>query len=104
MDCCRKILQPPSVVKFTFLYSSRYLIYLNNKKHTVQNTDSEFISNVFIVRKDRLDTDENKFYLSVDILSPEKKNFPLKSYLPIYLLPFQTLTSTAKSSVVAMQR
>ena len=31
-------------------------------------------------------------------------NFPLKSDLLIYWLPFQILTSTAKSSVVIMQR
>ena len=49
LDCCRKILQPPNVVKFIFLYNSWYLIYLNNKNHTVQITDFEFISNVFIV-------------------------------------------------------
>ena len=44
-----KILQPPNVVKFIFLYNSRYLIYLNNKNHKVHITDFEFISNVFIV-------------------------------------------------------
>ena len=47
-DCCRKILQPPNVVKFMFLYNSQYLIYLNNKNHKVQINDFEFISYVFI--------------------------------------------------------
>ena len=65
-------------------------------------------------RTDRIDIDENKFCLSIDILSPKKYhtlNFPLKPYLLIYyilpiyyMLPFQTLTSTAKGSVVTMQR
>ena len=56
LDCCRKILQPPNVAKFIFLYNSRYLIYSNNKNHKVQITDFEFISNVFIVSdgQDRL--------------------------------------------------
>ena len=45
LDCCRKILQPPNVVKFIFSYNSRYLIHLSNKNHKVQT----FISNVFIV-------------------------------------------------------
>ena len=49
LDLCRKLLQPPNVVKFIFLYNSRYLIYLNNKNHKVKITDFEFISNVFIV-------------------------------------------------------
>ena len=45
-DCCRKILQPPNVVKFIFLCNSRYLIYLNNKNHKVKITDFEFISSI----------------------------------------------------------
>ena len=48
LDCCRKILQPPNVVKFMFLCNSRYLTYLDNKDHKVQITDFGFISNVFI--------------------------------------------------------
>ena len=31
LDCCRKILQPPNVAKFIFLYNSQYFIYLNKK-------------------------------------------------------------------------
>ena len=55
---------------------------------------------------DRIDIDENKFFLSIDILSPKNNtlNLPLKSYLLIYWLSFQTLTSTAKSNVLTMQR
>ena len=55
---------------------------------------------------DRIDIDENKFFLSTDILSPKNNtlNLPLKSYLLIYWLSFQTLTSTAKSNVLTMQR
>ena len=49
LDCCRKILQPPNVVKLMSLYNSWYLIYLNNKNNKVQITDFEFINNVFIV-------------------------------------------------------
>ena len=49
LDSCRKILQPPTVVKFIFLSISCYLIYLNNKNHELQITDLEFISSVFIV-------------------------------------------------------
>ena len=33
----------------------------------------EFICNVFIVLTDRIDVDENKVCLSIDILSPKKK-------------------------------
>ena len=49
LDCYRKILQPPNVVKFIFLHNSWYLIYLNNTNHTAQITDFEFISNAFIM-------------------------------------------------------
>ena len=55
---------------------------------------------------DRIDINENKFCLSIDILSKKKSNtlnVPLKSYPLMYWLPFQTLTSTAKSSVVTTQ-
>ena len=54
-------------------------------------------------RTDRTDIDENKFFLSIDILSNNTLNLPLKSYLLIYWLSFQTLTSTTKSNVVTMQ-
>ena len=54
-------------------------------------------------RTDRTDIDENKFFLSIDILSNNTLDLPLKSYLLIYWLSFQTLTSTTKSNVVTMQ-
>ena len=56
-----------------YLYNSWYLIYLNNKIHKVQIT--EFISNVFIVSDGQDRIDENKFCLSIDILSPPKKQY-----------------------------
>ena len=42
------------------------------------------------VERTRIDIDENKFCLSIDILSIKNNtlNFPLKSYLLIYDLPF----------------
>ena len=98
LDCCRKILQP-NVFKFIFLCNSRYLIYLSNKNH------KDYWFWVYQqCRTNRIDTDKNKF-LSFNCVSGKSNtlNFPLKSYLLIYWLLFQTLTSTADSSVVIMQ-
>lgn len=64
LDCCRKILQSPNIVKSVFLYNSRYLFYLNNKNHKAQIT---ILSLSVMFSYDKIDIDE-KFCLK----SPKK--------------------------------